>query len=496
MSRRTIHQHVLRVGLATSLACGGAAANAEPRSPNVVILLTDDQRASAVGSLGNPDVLTPTIDQLLERGVSFTNTYITGSHRPAVCAPSRASLLTGRHYFTVPASIGGQCADDACDITSFPEVFRAAGYETFGTGKWHSGRPLFARGFTDGGSIFFGGMANHLKTPVYDFDPTGRYPGDARHVGESFSSVLFTDAAIDFLERRNASKPFLMYVSYTAPHDPRMAPEPYASMYDAAAVKLPPNFRSEHPFRIAADRIRDEMLAAFPRTPEEAREHIAAYYAMVTHVDAQMGRLVTALEDADLLDNTYIVFASDNGLAVGQHGLLGKQNLYDHSAKVPLVISGPGIPENERREGLCYLHDIFPTICDLAGLPIPEEVEMPSLVPMIRDRYHVAHEGVYLTYASQAVLTNDDGSPSTARYQRGLRMGDYKVIQSRYDGDVYTLLFNLRDDPWELDNLADDPAHRERLETMIRRMGDEAVALGDAAPPPVMPAPRSEAIQP
>ncbi len=281
--------------------------------------------------------------------------------------PSRAMLNTGRNLYHVPLDCG--------DYPTMPQTLREVGYTTFGTGKWHNQPASYARSFTDGGSIFFGGMSNHSEVPCHDFDSSGEYSAERQYVGKSFSSELFSDAAINFLEGYEDEAPFYAYVSYTAPHDPRMAPREYANLYDPGAMEVPENFAPEHPFDNGELRIRDEMLAPFPRTPEIVQEHIAAYYAMITHVDAHLGRVLDALEATGRADNTIVVFAGDNGLAVGQHGLFGKQSMYEHSIRVPLVMAGPGVPVGVTRGGACYLHDVFPTLCDLTGLDVPGSVE-------------------------------------------------------------------------------------------------------------------------
>ncbi|MFG0252543.1 MAG: sulfatase-like hydrolase/transferase [Phycisphaerales bacterium JB038] len=477
-----LHRGLAAAALIAAAAAGNHAAPSATGStrasrdrPNVLILFTDDQRFDTIGALGNREISTPNMDRLVERGVSFQNTYIMGSPHGAVCMPSRAMLLTGRHYFNLPLSVTvtwSVPSDERgrCDFTTFPEVFRAAGYETFVTGKWHNGRSLLARGFTAGDAIFFGGMSDHLAVPVHDFDPTGRY--DAKPTKpDTFSSELFSTAAVDFLHERQDEQPFLMYVSYTAPHDPRMAPQEYVDLYQAEETLLPPNYLDEHPFPQADHHVRDEKLAPFPRTPTIAREHIAAYYAMISHTDAQIGRILDALEETGAAENTIIVFAGDNGLAVGQHGLLGKQSLNDHSARVPLVICGPGLPKGEVRTGLTYLHDVFPTLTALAGLETPDTVQTQSLVPMLQAAEAAVRDSVLLSYSK--------AHSNCTRYSRAVRCGDLKLIEWQYDDVTTTQLFDLADDPWEMRNLADDASHadaRAELEALLsnwrRRVGD------------------------
>jgi arylsulfatase A-like enzyme len=431
--------------------------------PNILFLFSDDQRFDTIGALGNPYIDTPNLDRLVRRGTAFTHAHIMGSTAPAVCAPSRAMLLTGRGLFRIPESFAMPWSSSGkpgeCPYITFPEHFRAAGYSTFVTGKWHNERPTLARGFSDGGAIFFGGMADHLATPVHEYDPSGKYPRETARAGETFSSELFSDAAIRFLEGYTDSAPFMMYVSYTAPHDPRMAPEPFASRYAPEEIPLPPNFMPEHPFDNGELRIRDEELAPWPRTPEIVREHVAAYYAMISHLDAQVGRVLEALDRTGHARDTIIVFAGDNGLGVGQHGLLGKQNLYEHSVRVPLLLAGPGIPEGETRDTLAYLHDLFPTICDLAGLDTPDSVEGRSLARALARPKTVVRDSIYYLYRD---------------FQRGVRRGPWKLLRYDVDGQQHTQLFNLDQDPYELRNLAEDPAfasqRRELEELLVAQM--------------------------
>jgi len=428
------------------------------RKSNILFLFTDDQRFDTIHALGNKNIITPNMDSLVHNGVSFTRAYIMGSTVGAVCAPSRAMLLTGRTLFHVPDSIiqpsrVPESKRFKCPYITFPELFRNEGYITFGTGKWHNGSPLFAKGFTTGANIFYGGMSNHLKVPIHDFDPTGEYPKEKRYIGEKFSSELFSDAAVEFIHEFNDDNPFLMYISYTAPHDPRMAPQKYKDMYNPEKIPLPKNFMPEHPFDNGELKIRDENLAPFPRTPDIVREHIADYYAMITHLDEQIGRVLKALEKSGHADNTIIVFSGDNGLAVGQHGLLGKQNLYEHSVRVPLIISGPGILKEETHSALCYLSDIFPTICELCGIPIPETVEGKSLVPLIMGGKKKIRDSVFGAYKE---------------FQRMVRDERYKLIEYNVNGKKTTQLFNLINDPEELNNLSADPNYSEQL-TRIRK---------------------------
>lgn len=430
--------------------------------PNVLFFFTDDQRFDTIAALGNPAIHTPNLDRLAGRGTCFTHAHIMGGSHEAVCMPSRAMMLTGRGLFDIEDM--GQNIPSA--HTTLGEPFRAAGYQTFGTGKWHNGCTAFNRCFETGEEIHLGGMADHWNVPAYHYDPTGEYANRIPMCADPFttnrvvwrqcdhivpgkhSTELFADATIDFLDQRDRSRPFLSYVSFMAPHDPRTMPKEFLEMYDPETLELPPNFLPEHPFDNGELNVRDEKLETWPRTPAAIRVHLAEYYAMITHIDAEVGRVLERLDNEGLTENTLIVFAGDNGLAVGQHGLMGKQSLYDHSVRVPLLLAGPGIPPGQRSDAPCYLSDIFPTLCELARLPCPESVQGRSLVPALRDPANRPWDALYLAYC---------------HLQRAVVRDGYKLIEYAVDGWRRSQLFHLTEDPWETRDLSGDPAQAERL---------------------------------
>ena len=435
--------------------------SAPKKKPNILFLLTDDQSFSTINTLGNKEVYTPNMDKLVANGITFTHAHIMGSNSGAVCLPSRAMLMTGsfvQNLAKVPAAI------DINDKT-MPEVLKTAGYNTFGTGKWHNGRQAFARSFTNGANIFMGGMSNHLKVPLYNFDETGEYPRNKTYYEDKFSSVIFREAAVDFLKNYEQEKPFFAYVAFTSPHDPRMAPEAYQKKYNTSNISLPKNFLPKHPFDNGELIIRDENLLPFPRTEEAVKEEIAAYYAMISEVDDNIGKILKALDESGHADNTIIIFAADNGLAAGQHGLLGKQNLYDHSVRVPLVISGPGIKKGERTESLVYLNDIFPTVADIVGVEKPESIDGLSLLPILKDSKARIRESVYFLYKN---------------FQRGVRTKNWKLIKYLVDGKKTTQLFNIKKDPLEINNLANDPKYKNKVEEMTVMLQEWMNKSGDS----------------
>ena len=438
-------------------------------SPNILFLFTDDQRFDTIGALGNPYVQTPTMDRLVAQGTAFTHAHIPGGTSAAICMPSRAMLHTGRTLF----HLDGAGAEVPPEHVMIGEHLQTQGYRTWGTGKWHNGVSSFDRSFSDGAEIFFGGMDDHWNVPVFDYDPAGRYDGrlpqcpdafrtnalkirkgDHVHAGRH-SSELFADSAAEWLKGYDTADPFFMYVSFMAPHDPRTMPQAYQDLYDPEKIPLPGNFMGGHPFDNGDLKVRDEVLEDFPRDPARVRRHIAEYYAMITHLDAQMGRILNALEACGKADDTIVVFAGDNGLAIGQHGLFGKQNLYEHSIRVPLVFSGPGIPRGVQRSAYTYLLDIFPTLCDLIGIDPPGSVEGTSLTTALNDPDARVRDTLFGAYRQWQRMVKDDR---------------FKLIEYLVDGHRTTQLFDLELDPRECHNLVGIPSYEDRINSLRNRL--------------------------
>ncbi|SHH57431.1 sulfatase-like hydrolase/transferase [Clostridium grantii] len=437
--------------------------------PNILFFFTDDQRFDTIAALGNKEIITPNIDRLVENGVSFTHAHIPCGTSGAVCMPSRAMLHSGRTLFHLQNE--GQEIPES-HIT-LGETLKNAGYRTFGTGKWHNGINAYARSFTDGANIFFGGMNDHWNVPINNFDPTGKYSVPKKksvnpwfsnqteniicdHVEPGkHSSELFAEASIDFIKNYNSNDPFFMYISFMAPHDPRTMPEEFLNMYNPDEISLPLNFKEEHPFDYGIRDVRDEVLAPYPRTPEIVKKHISEYYGMITHLDNELGKVLAALESTGKLEDTIIVFAGDNGLALGQHGLMGKQNCYEHSIRVPLVFSGPGIPKNQKTDSYAYLLDIYPTLCDLVDIDAPSSVEGKSLFKTIMNPKIKTRETLYFAYTNML---------------RSVKNERYKLIEYVYGDTTSTQLFDFIEDPCELNNLYSNEDYKKIVDSLRKEL--------------------------
>jgi arylsulfatase A-like enzyme len=444
------------------------AADAARRPPNVLVLLTDDQRYNTVHALGNELISTPAMDRLAYAGTSFSQAACHGGIHGALCVTSRAALMTGRTI----NHLDGAGDPIPAAFTTLPELLRQSGYVTFATGKWHSDRASFARLFDRADNVFFGGMhpveeGGHEHPWLHHFDPTGAYPDEARFQADQFSSVMYADAAIAFLQSvAGGDRPFFAYVAFTSPHDPRTPPEPWKSWYSPEQIPLADNFSPEHPFDNGELHNRDEDLLPLPRDPEAVRREIAAYYGMISEVDNELGRILDALERTGALANTLIVFAGDNGLALGAHGLLGKQNLYEESMRVPMILAGPGVAAHAVDPRYAYLSDLLPTVASLVGLAPPSTSEGTALLgraaSTLRPRAYHQYRDI----------------------QRGIRSEDhwkligYRLTATGLDFDRVQL-FNLDVDPDERDDLAAAPAYQGKLIELEQQLRSERLRYDD-----------------
>ncbi len=442
------------------------------KKPNIVFILTDDQRFDTIGALGNKEVKTPYMDLLVSSGVAFTNAHIPGGTCGAVCMPSRAMIHTGKTLFHL-ADNGSYIPEDHILLG---EVLQKAGYDTCGIGKWHNSPAAYARSFTSGGEIFFGGMWDHWNIPACDFDPSGEYDYSVPYTTDAFhsrvvnnmisdhinpgkhSSNLFADYAVNWLDSQRGDNPFFLYTAFMAPHDPRTMPEKYLKMYEPETVSLPENFREEHLFEYGIRNVRDEVLAPYPRTEHEVRTHLAEYYGMITHLDDQIGRIIEKLKSIGEYENSIIILAGDNGLALGQHGLFGKQSAYEHSVRVPLIFSGPQIKANKLCSDPCYLLDIFPTICDALAIDKPDGIEGNSLYSQISGEEMLKDDIRDTLYFAYAELL------------RGVKRGGYKLIEYAGEHGKHTQLFNIEDDPFEKNDLAEHEDHKELLDDLRQEL--------------------------
>jgi arylsulfatase A-like enzyme len=432
------------------------------QGPNIVFLFADDQRADTVGAHGNPHIQTPNLDRLAAEGFSFLRNYCAGSFSGAVCVASRAMLMTGRHWMNLPRK---SPASNWGDSPTLPALLASSGqYESFIIGKWHNGSRTLYRSFTNGRSVYMGGMANHADFQVQDLADGKLSP--KREAG-GFSSTVFADEAVKFIKNAKSDRPFFLYVAFMAPHDPRNPPEKYRNFYYENRPPLPKNFLPQHPFRNApqATSGRDEGLAPWPRTKEVISDQLCEYYGLVTHLDTQVGRILEAIRQSPHAENTIVIYTADHGLAMGSHGLLGKQNVYEQSMRCPLILRGPGVPRAKSSNTFTHVHDLYATVCDFAGIAPPDGIDAQSLVPVMNAKVVGVHDSMFLPFQDN---------------QRAVSDGRWKLHV--YPKINHRLLFDLSADPHEMTDLASDPAHEADLERMQTLMETWRKRLGDPYP--------------
>jgi len=456
----------------------------ERKKPNIVFLFTDDQTYSSIHALGNNEISTPNLDRLVKNGTTFTHAYNMGSWSGAVCAASRAMIMSGRSVWDANEFRKNWKKGDSIEKT-WGKLMESAGYDTYMTGKWHIDTPsttVFKQSIherpgmpkdawdhfkmvakfdslaktnlkrTEGASLAtIKGLGSEKIMPIgynrpkspedKSWDPTDPKFGGFWEGGEHWSKVLADDALSFIDDAKKKETPFFMYLAFNAPHDPRQAPKEYQDMYNLDSISLPKSWQPEYPDRnlIAnGNDLRDEALAPFPRTAYATKVHIKEYYASITYLDVQVGKILDALEASGKMDNTYVMMTADHGLAMGRHGLLGKQNLYDHSIRPPLVILGPDIPKGKKVEADVYLQDIMATSLDLAGIKKPNYVFFNSFKDLAKQQQHTSnYREIYGAYLD---------------VQRMIRKDNFKLLV--YPNARKVKLFDLNKDPEEMVNLA------------------------------------------
>ena len=391
------------------------------RKHNVLFILADDLRPDALRSLGNKNVKTPNLDRIVQSGFIFRNAYTLGANVGAVSMPSRMMIMTGQSYLR-----------DKTNTSTFAQTIKAEGYASIRSGKFSN---------------------NPNKLDV-DFD---------QHL-DGKNAEGNTNNLINFIKENAGKKPLFLYMAPNEPHDPQYAPDEYYARYKAEDISLPINFLPFHPFDNGQMTIRDEQTLPWPRTKETVTGKLARYYASINYLDDQVERIIQALKQSGQFDNTIIIIAGDNGLSLGEHGLLGKQNLYEFGGMhVPLIFAGNGIRKGETK-AFAYLMDIYPSVCELTGIAIPSGLDAKSLAPVITGKVNLIRDFCYTSYRN---------------CQRAVRDQRWKLI--RYPLVDVTQLFDLQNDPHELINLANKPEYAAKIAEMTVFLKNEMRYYGDTA---------------
>lgn len=457
--------------------------NEEPAHPNIIFLFADDMTYTALHALGNEEIETPNLDRLVGNGTSFTHAFNMGGWSGAICVASRSMIISGRSIWDAQKMATHWSRGREMEKT-WGRLMEKAGYETYMTGKWHVKapadsvfqnvvhvRPGMPRdSWSHQGTIPIlnemleaGSSESEIRLVGYNrplnendtlWSPTNKEYGGFWQGGKHWSEVLKEDA-LDFLNRAGKSdKPFFMYLAFNAPHDPRQAPQEYLDKYPLENISVPKSFLPEYPFKEGIGNgpdLRDEALAPFPRTEYAVKKHIQEYYALITHLDDQIGQILEGLAATGKADNTYVIFTADHGLSVGRHGLLGKQSQFDHSMRVPFLISGPDVPKNKKIETEIYLQDAMATSLDMAGVEKPNYVFFNSVMPLLNDREQEPYPSIYGCYMDS---------------QRMLRKGGFKLLV--YPKLNKVLLFDLSKDSEEMNDLSENADYTQKVDEMFQ----------------------------
>ncbi len=454
------------IAIALTLGIGGRTYAAE--KPNILFIITDDQSYDTIRALGHTDIDTPNLDRLAMSGTAFTHAYNMGSWSGAVCVASRAMLITGRTLWRAKAAYDSTHAEREAERL-WPQRMASAGYQTYFTGKWHINTDA-AKCFDHTANVRGGmpdaapeGYNRPISGKPDPWSPSDPKFGGFWKGGKHWSEVVGDDAVGFLSSAAKLEQPFFLYIAFNAPHDPRQSPQEYVDRYPLERVEVPASFLPEYPHKDSigcGPNLRDERLAPFPRDEHALKVNRQEYYAIITHMDEQVGRILDALETSGEAERTWIFFTSDHGLAVGHHGLMGKQNMYDHSLRVPFVVSGPGVMAGAKVDDPIYLQSAMATALDLAGAD-RSGVEFDSVRPQLAGE----SEGLDAVYAAYLDL------------QRAVIHDGWKLIL--YPKATVAKLYHVAEDPLELKDLSAEPAMADRKKSLFAKLRELQKELDD-----------------
>ena len=470
------------------------ASSAQQKKMNVLFIASDDMSYD-LNTFGNPDVHTPNFDRLAERGVVFKNAYC----QAPLCGPSRASLMTG--YYpdkTGVLDLGPTFREALPDAVTLAQMFKNNDYFTCRIGK-----------------IFHQGVPSQIGQPGHDdpvswsmtYNPIGKdktdeyklQGGDAVMLGtylamdcndDEVTDAISANVAISILRQRTGNQmisaygsygagqvnpqPFFMALGFYRPHIPYMAPKKYFDMYPLEDIKLHENPAND--WENKPDAAAWFLPPNAGTTKEQQKKAIQAYYASISFVDAQIGKLLDALNEFDLLDNTIIVFWSDHGYNLGEHGQWQKQTLFEKSSKEPLLISVPGMSTGTRTDAIVQMVDLYPTLAELSGLTAPDDLVGHSLIPLLHDPNTEWDHPAFTIQArtvnpraqegqSKYMFNPNVASDNPTIYGRSVRVKRYRYTEWD-EGRLGAELYDYETDPNEFNNLADNPDYKELVDEL------------------------------
>jgi len=466
------------------LVAGASEVCSEERSaPNVVFILTDDQRWDTLSCVGHPYLQTPHMDRVAKEGMRFANMFVTTS----LCSPSRASMLSGLYAHS--HGVTDNFTDYPANLRSFPQQLQAAGYETAYIGKWHMDEK------NDEPRPGFDYWASHQGQGMY-YDTPFNINGK-RDILKGYYTTSVTDLAVDWLKTRPNNRPFMLMLGHKAPHTPAVPEPKYANLYDDIQISYP---LSAFNLDGKPDWVRQRLNTwhgiygplwgireNFPDTRPEAVEDFAAfvrsYFAIIKSVDDSLGRIFAVLEETGQLNNTLLIFTSDNGFFLGEHGMMDKRTAHEESLRVPLLVRYPPLTRPGTVVEQTVLNiDIAPSILDICGAPPLSNIHGKSWKPLLSGDAGNWRTSWFYEYNYEKQF------PYTPNV-RAVRTDQWKYIRYPHgDGGPdrhLAELYNLQTDPLELKNLSSDPAYAAKvaeLNAELARLLQESGALPDRMP--------------
>lgn len=445
--------------LATGAFPRALSAATAPRKPNFIFVYTDDQRWDAMSVVQReqgaqarfPWLKTPNMDRVAAEGVRFRNAFVVNS----LCAPSRANFLTSRYSHM--NGVANNHTPYPLDSVSHASVLSKAGYKTGYFGKFHMGGQTGQRPGFDYSASFIG-QGQYIDCP---FEINGKPTPTTGYVDD-----VSTNYALEFM-KENKDRPFSVVLGLKAVHGPRTPPEKYKTLYAGESGKPPVNAAPLAPY------LADRPMNAGP-TEKWGTDNFLNYFRTLQGADDNLGRLLQALDDLKLADDTAVIFCSDNGYFFGEHGLGDKRAAYDESLRIPLVMRYPKmVKPGSLNDAMVLNIDLAPTLLDLAGVPIPESMQGKSWKPLLAGTAASIRDAYFYEYFFERGFA----TPTNL----AVRTMDAKLI--KYPGhDEWTELYDLKADPLEMKNLARDPAAKDLLARMQAEFDRQAAAVGFKIP--------------
>ncbi len=451
-----------------------ASSQAEERRPNVVLLMSDDLN-TALSGFGHPQCKTPQLDKLADRGIRFGNMHC----QYPVCGASRASLMTGLYpYSNGMLGNTGNLRKNLPDVVTLPQLFRQNGYHVGRVSKiYHMGIPgEILAGTADHDDSLSWDETVNIKAPEQNAPGTRTEWSPKDTSSQTFTGVeastgdlehadgMAADAAIEFL-KRNRDRPFFLGCGFVRPHVPLVAPSKYFDIYDRDAMKAP--FVPDGDLDDVPKVIREyKANSRYGVTPELHKGLLEAYYASISYMDAQVGRVLDALDELGLRENTIVIFSSDHGYLLGNHNKFQKQHLFEESTRVPFILSVPWMTDahGAATDHITELVDLYPTVAELAGLVPPKNLQGQSLMALLKN------PSTKNWKKELAFTISRSGGEST-------RTRDWRFTQWGF-GRKGEELYDRKNDPGEFTNLAKDPKYADQLAQLKARLEARRVEVG------------------